>query len=70
MRVGLGGTHVGAVGLAANTQFTGPQISWYPQVPIAVQPGRFLHLFCRELVGTATATETYLWNVVIEGYFE
>lgn len=69
-RVGLGGTHVGAVGLAANTQFSGPQIAWYPKTPLCVTPGRGVVLFCRALVGTATATETFLWNVGIDGYFE
>lgn len=68
--VGLGGIHTGAVALAANAQFSGADIIWQPKTPIAVMPGRFLHIGVRELVGTATATETYLWNVAVEGYFE
>jgi len=68
--VGLGGIHTGAVALTANAQFSGNDIIWQPKTPIAVMPGRFLHIGVRELVGTATATETYLWNIAVDGYFE
>jgi hypothetical protein len=66
----LGGFHVGIVALAANRQLTGPDIYAKFATPIAVFPSRFLHIICRELVGTATATETYAWNVLVTGYFE
>ena len=68
--VALGGVHRGAVALAANQQFSGADIIWQPKTPIAVFPGRFLHIGCRALVGTATATETFQWGVAVEGYFE
>lgn len=71
MRIALAGIHKGTVALAANTLFTGNDIVWQPTVPIAVQPGRFFHVICRAIVGTATATETFLWaGVTVDGYFE
>lgn len=68
--VALGGVHTGAIALAANAQFSGADVIWQPKMPIAVMPGKFLHIGCRELVGTATATETYQWAIAVEGYFE
>jgi len=68
--VALGGVHSAAVAVAANVQFSGADVVWQPKMPIAVQPGKFLHIGCRELVGTATATETYQWAIAVEGYFE
>jgi hypothetical protein len=71
MRVALPGIHTAAVALAANALFSGNQVTYQFGTPMAVQPGRFLHVGCRELVGTATATETYLWGgVTIDGFFE
>jgi hypothetical protein len=71
MRVGLGDMHRAAIGTAANVPFAGNAIAWQPGTPIAIQPGKFLHVGCRELVGTATATETYQWaGVAIDGFFE
>jgi hypothetical protein len=71
VRVGLGEIHTAAVGLAANLLFSGNTAVWIPTTPMAVQPGRFLHIGCRELVGTATATETYLWGgIAVDGFFE
>lgn len=70
-RKALAGFHIAPVGTAANTLFTGSTISYYPKSPVAIQAGRFLHVGCREAVGSATATETYLWpGVTIDGYFE
>jgi hypothetical protein len=69
-RVGLQGSHNAAIALAANAQFSGNDVVWTPATPMAVAPGRGLTVFCRELVGTATATETYLWSVAIDGWFE
>lgn len=56
--------------LVAGQFFNGDPIVWQPNTPIAVQPGRFLHLFCRCLVGTATATETFLWQTNVDGWFD
>lgn len=71
MRVGLGEIHVATTAVLANGLFSGNTVVWTPQTPMAVQPGRFLHVGCRELVGTATATETYLWGgIAIDGFFE
>lgn len=68
--VALGGVHSAAVGLAANAQFSGADVVWQPRTPIAVMPGRILHIGCRALVGTATATETFQWGINVEGFFE
>lgn len=71
MRKPLAGTHRGIVADAAGVQFRGETIVWQPPTPIPVYGGRFFHVGCRELVGTATATETYLWaSVDIDGYWE
>jgi len=71
MRVALPGVHTAAVALAANALFSGNQIFVQFATPFAVHPGRFLHIGCREIVGTATATETYLWaGVGVSGFFE
>lgn len=71
MRIALPGVHTAAVALAANNLFSGPQIQMFDTPIGSVQPGRFLHIGCRELVGTATATETYLWaGVGVTGFFE
>jgi hypothetical protein len=71
MRQALPGIHTAAVGLAAGSLFSGNNVTYTFATPIAVQPGRFLHVGTRELVGTATATETYLWaGVTVDGFFE
>lgn len=71
MRIALPGVHTAAIGVAANTLFSGNAIQWVPGTPYAVHPGRRLMIGCRELVGAATATETYLWaGVSIDGFFE
>jgi hypothetical protein len=70
-RVGLGEIHTAAVGLAANALFSGNTVVWTPQTPMAVMPGRFFHICCREFVGTITATETYFWGgIAVDGFFE
>jgi hypothetical protein len=58
------------IGLAANRQLSGPVVDFHPGAEMAVQPGRFFHVICRELLGTGTATETYRWVVQVDGYFE
>lgn len=71
VRVALPGIHTAAVALAANTLFSGNTVQVTFPTPYAVQPGRFFHIGTRELVGTATATETYLWGGVgVTGFFE
>ena len=71
LRVGLGEIHTAAVALPANNLFSGTTAAWIPQTPMAVMPGRFFHIGCRELVGTATATETYTWGgIAVDGFFE
>lgn len=67
--VALSGFHSAAVALGVNAQFSGNEIVFTPNTPIPIFPGRFLQLMCRCIVGTATATETFLWSVPIDGYF-
>lgn len=70
-RKALAGYHSAAVATAANVQFLGDTIKYYPTNPIPIFAGRFFHVGCREILGTATATETYYWpGVTIDGYFE
>lgn len=69
--IGLPGVHTAAVGLAANTLFSGNPIQVTFPTPIPVFPSRFFHIGCRCLVGTATATELYLWaGVTVTGFYE
>lgn len=71
LRIALPGIHTAAVGVAANTLFSGANVQIAFPTPLAVQPGRFFHIGCRALVGTATATETFLWGgVSVGGFFE
>lgn len=71
MRIALPGIHTAAVALGAGSLFSGNTVQVTFPTPLAIQPGKFLHIGCRELVGTATATETYLWaGVGVSGFFE
>jgi hypothetical protein len=47
-----------------------PGISWTPGTPMAVQPGRFLHIILKMPIATATATEIFRGSVVVDGFFE
>jgi len=67
MRVQLG---TQAFIVAAAVGATAPAIAWTPGTPIAVFPGRFLHVIVKEPVGTATATEIYRGSVAVDGFFE
>lgn len=67
----LQGIHRGIVTSAANTLFTGEAIVKIFDTPVPVFPSRFFHLGCRCLLGTATATETFLWaGVLVSGFYE
>lgn len=70
MRRALPGYHRGAVGLAAGVPFSGNEIDVRFANAIRIASARFLHIGCRVPVGTATATETFTWQVAIDGYFE
>lgn len=69
MRRALPGFHRGAVGLAAGVPFSGTDIVASFANGIPIFPGRYLHIGCRAPVGTATATETFTWEVAIDGYY-
>lgn len=57
-------TTLGAIGAVA------PGFSWTPGTPMAVQPGRFLHIILKQMLGSATATEIFRGSVTIDGFFE
>ena len=67
MKVQLG---VQAFAIAAAIGAIAPGFSWTPGTPMAVQPGRFLHVILKQLLGTATATEIFRGAVTIDGFFE
>lgn len=70
MRVPLGGNHKFTVADPVGRPAAGSPVIWQPNTPIAVMPGRFIHVYVRCMIGTATATETYLWAIAIDGWFE
>jgi len=70
MRVAIGGSYKCPVALAVGDTCTGNDIVWTPGTPVPVYPGRFLNVITRVPIGTATATETFLFNIAIDGYFE
>lgn len=56
------GTAIGAAySPAINRQFT---------VPLCVRPGEFVVMFFKTLVGTATASQTWTYNVLFDAYWE
>lgn len=67
MRVQLG---TQAFAIAAAVAATTPAIDWRPGTPIAVFPGRFLHVVMKQPIGTATATEIFRGSVAVDGFFE
>jgi hypothetical protein len=66
----LSGYHTGIVGLAVNKQYSGTDIQYNSQGGIAVHSARFFHVIARVLVGTATASQTILWQISVDGMFE
>ena len=67
-RIGLGFQYfpIGApVGYPANTD-----IDVQFQTPYMVSPGEYVHVLCRQIVGTATGSETYRGLININGYWE
>lgn len=69
MRRALPGFHSGAVGLAAGAVFSGADIDGRFASSIRIASARYLQIGVRCPVGTATATETFTWNVAVDGYF-
>ena len=39
-------------------------------VPLVVRPGEVVEVFFKTLVGTATASQTWTYNIVFDAYFE
>ncbi len=58
-----------AVGTAIGAPYS-PAINRQFTVPLVVRPGEFVVLFFKTLVGTATASQTWTYNVVFDSYWE
>jgi hypothetical protein len=58
-----------AVGTAIGAPYS-PAINRTFTVPLVVRPGEFVVLFFKTLVGTATASQTWTYNVVFDSYWE
>jgi hypothetical protein len=67
MRVTLG---MQAFAIAAAIGAIQPGFMWTPGTPMAVQPGKFLHIILKCLSGTATGSEIFRGTVVVDGFFE
>jgi hypothetical protein len=67
MRITLG-TQTFAVGAAVGN--TAPGFDWDPGTPLAVFPGRFLHIILKMPIATGTATEIFRGTVAVDGFFE
>lgn len=70
MRQAIPGVHTAAVALAVGLPFSGEILTHEIKPGVPIFPSRFLHIGCRCLLGTATATETYRWTVSVQGYYE
>ena len=57
------------VGAAIGTPYVN-DINQTFTVPIVVRPGEWVELFFKTLVGTATASQTWTYNVIFDAYFE
>lgn len=58
-----------AIGTAIGGSYT-PAIARQFTVPLCVRPGEFIELFFKTLVGTATASQTWTYNVLFDAYWE
>lgn len=56
------------VGAAVGAQASGIQFDF--EAPLVVNPGEFVQVICKPVLGTATATETFLWVVSPNLYHE
>jgi hypothetical protein len=61
------GVHTFSIAAAVGAS-GGPDVQW--QGIEVVQPGKFLHVIAKVILGTATATEIFRGTVSIDGYFE
>lgn len=58
------------VGAAVGAPYTPDSISFDFAAPIVVRPGEFLATIVKVIVGTATASQAIVYNVLFNGYFE
>lgn len=65
--------HIGfqsvAVGALAGTPY-GPDILLKFTTPIVVRPGEYINTFLKQIIGTATASQTILYTVFFDAYWE
>ena len=58
-----------AVGTAIGGMYS-PDITYNFATPIVVRPGEYIASIVKICVGTATASQTFTYNVLLEGYYE
>lgn len=57
------------VGALAGTMY-GPDIVMTFDTPIVIRPGEFVNTFLKQIIGTATASQTILYTVFFDAYWE
>lgn len=65
--------HIGFQSAAVGTPVGGmysPDISLTFATPIVIRPGEFINTFLKQIVGTATASQTILYTVFFDSYWE
>ena len=68
-RIALGFQSV-AVGAAVGALYTPDSISQWFDSPIYVNPGEFIAVVVKQIVGTATASQSIWYLVTFDAYFE
>lgn len=64
------GTQYAPIGAVIGQQYTGDISTVWTDAPIVVRPGEYLSATVRFLVGTATASQTIVYTITYNGYFE
>ena len=64
------GTQYAPIAAVIGQQFTGDISADWTHAPIVVRPGEYLSATVRFLVGTATASQTIVYTILYNGYFE
>jgi len=64
------GTQYAPIGAVIGQQYTSDITTDLTHAPIVVRPGEYLSATVRFLVGTATASQTIVYTILYNGYFE
>lgn len=68
-RIALGFQSV-AVGAAVGAVYSPDNVSMIFNSPLVVNPGEYIQTIVKQVVGTATASQTILYTVAFDGYYE